>query len=123
MHIPRMTKTALLALALLGAVALISPQQLPVIVYKVGLVLLAGVAGYILDRALFPYARPDRFIAKPILPAPPNESEAEKNIRQLNTLLALKHGDSTIGHWLFFVAQARRAVIVAAAMLAVGLGL
>lgn len=95
MHTPRMTKTALLALLLVVAVVLISPQQLPVIVYKLGLVLLAGVAGYILDRGLFPYARPDAF----------KDSSAE------------------LVRYLFIAAQVRRAVIVAAAMLAVGLGL
>ncbi|MGE4191807.1 MAG: putative holin [Pseudodesulfovibrio sp.] len=123
MRTPRMTKTATLALALLCLVALISPQQLPVVAYKVGLVLIAGVAGYILDRALFPYARPDRFIARPIPLIPPNETETEKAVRQFNTLCEVERGDSAIDPWLFFMAQARRAVIVAAAMLAVGLGL
>lgn len=95
MRTPRMTKTATLALALLCLVALISPQQLGVIAYKVALVLLAGVAGYILDRALYPYARPDSY----------------------------KDSVATTIRYLYIAAQARRAVIVAAAMLAVGLGL
>lgn len=103
MHTPRMTKTAILALALLGAVALISPQQLPVIVYKVGLVLLAGVAGYILDRALFPYARPDKWLPDRNTP--------------------VDCAGCTLNSKNSFLAQFRRAVIVAAAMLAVGLGL
>ncbi len=58
----RMLWCAVYALALLLAVAWIAPQQVPVIVYKVNLILLASVAGYWLDRWAFPYARPDRFL-------------------------------------------------------------
>jgi hypothetical protein len=108
-----MTKTAILALALVVAVALISPQQLPVIVYKVGLVLLAGVAGYILDRALFPYGRPHLYLPPRI-----------KGLSMSSEVQEVPSPDST---WSdrkpFWAAQARRALIVAAAMLAVGLGL
>jgi len=91
---PRMTSAAIMAVLLVCLVALISPQQLPVIVYKVSLVTIAGLAGYGFDRALFPYARPDRF-----------ERNADGASRR------------------FLVAQLRRAAIVCAAMLAVGLGL
>ena len=41
---------------------LMAPQQLPVSVYKLSLVAMAAVAGYWLDRSLFPYARPDLFL-------------------------------------------------------------
>ncbi|MDD3310971.1 putative holin [Pseudodesulfovibrio sp.] len=102
MSLPRMTKTTTLALLLAVAVALLAPQQLPVIVYKLALVVLAGVAGYILDRALFPYARPDHFL-------PPPDAPCETGCC----------GPSR----LFVAAQLRRAAIVAAAMLAVGMGL
>jgi hypothetical protein len=95
-RLPRMTKTALVALALAVAVGVLAPRQLPVVVYKLALVVLAGVAGYILDRALFPYARPHEFA----------EQVAAPNVVRL-----------------FVLAQARRAVIVAVAMLAVGMGL
>lgn len=47
------------AILLTAAIALIAPQQLPVTLYKLSLVLLAAVAGYWIDRSLFPYARPD----------------------------------------------------------------
>jgi hypothetical protein len=101
MKFPRMSVTAVMALALLCCVAVIAPQQLGVIVYKITLVVMAGVAGYCLDFALFPYGRPHRF--KDDIARAPDE------------------------HWIdlkaFFAAQFRRAIIVAAAMLAVGLGL
>lgn len=47
------------AILLTAAIALIAPQQLPVTLYKLSLVSLAAVAGYWIDRRLFPYARPD----------------------------------------------------------------
>jgi hypothetical protein len=99
---PRMTSIIIPALALLAVVALAAPQQLAVIAYKVSLIAIAGVAGYCLDRALFPYARPHEFIGQ---------------MRRL--------GPSSLP-WLWVpcvATQLRRAMIVAAAMLAVGLGL
>jgi hypothetical protein len=89
-----MTSAAIMTVLLLCMVAIIAPQQLPVIVYKISLVTIAGLAGYCFDRALFPYARPDRFGAN-----------ADASARR------------------FMVAQLRRALIVCASMLAVGLGL
>jgi hypothetical protein len=56
---PRNSLFLLLAVALLGLLALVSPAQLPVALYKLTLISLAAVAGYWSDRALFPYARPD----------------------------------------------------------------
>ncbi|MGE4294024.1 MAG: putative holin [Desulfovibrio sp.] len=98
-RLPRMTTPSLVALALLALVALAAPQQLPIIAYKLALVVGAGVAGYGLDRALFPYARP-------------HAVDASGDELVLDAKLKL-----------FLVAQGRRAVIVAAAMVAVGLGL
>nr|WP_315492961.1 putative holin [uncultured Pseudomonas sp.] len=56
---PRMTFWALITLALLLCLAIVAPTKLPVVLYKCGLVTLGCVLGYWLDRALFPYARPD----------------------------------------------------------------
>lgn len=57
-RVPRMGDIGLYALILLAAIGLIAPQQLPVILFKLSLVLVAGFLGYWLDRRLFPYARP-----------------------------------------------------------------
>ncbi|NMG54915.1 hypothetical protein GPA23_09650 [Aromatoleum aromaticum] len=62
---PRLTDWALVLLVLVVLVvlvALIAPHQLPVSLYKLSLVALAGVAGYWLDRSMFPYARPDGYL-------------------------------------------------------------
>jgi len=80
---------ASVALALL--IAAIAPQQLPVSIYKLSLVTAAAVAGYWIDRSIFPYARPNPYTA----------------------------GGQPLQ---FAAAQVRRALIVAAAMLAMGLG-
>ena len=56
--LPRMTSWWLIATVLSLAVFLIAPQQLPVSLYKLNLISLAALAGYWIDRAVFPYARP-----------------------------------------------------------------
>ena len=56
--LPRLTSWWLIALALTFAVFCISPQQLPVSLFKLNLISLAALAGYWIDRKVFPYARP-----------------------------------------------------------------
>lgn len=55
---PRMFTWTLITLGLLVALALIRPEQLPVVLYKAGLVTGGAVLAYWIDRGLFPYARP-----------------------------------------------------------------
>lgn len=61
---PRNTIWLAAAALLLALIAVISPIQLPVVLYKAALVSLAAVLGYWLDRSLFPYARPDGFLER-----------------------------------------------------------
>jgi len=56
---PRMTNWTMITLILLVVLAYIRPEQLPVVLYKAGLVTLGTVMAYWLDRALFPNGRPD----------------------------------------------------------------
>lgn len=56
----RMSFFTALALLLAALIFYLSPAQFPVVVHKFALVTLAAVAGYWLDRHLFPYSRPDR---------------------------------------------------------------
>ncbi len=84
------------ALLLAILVYLIAPQQLPVSLYKLSLVALAAVAGYWIDRSTFPYARPHSFLAS---------NDSVKTDPVLAAVLML-----------------RRAIIMAAAMVAMGLG-
>jgi len=47
-----------LSIVLLTAVFLISPAQIPVIIFKASLVTLAAILGYWIDYLLFPHMRP-----------------------------------------------------------------
>ena len=89
----RMSHTLAVTLVLALVIGLIAPQQLPVTLYKLSLITLAAVAGYYLDRELFPYARPDRYLSSLDLDAV-----------------------------VFCVPQIRRAMIVSACVIAVALG-
>ena len=55
----RMDEWAVAALVLVALIALIAPQQLGVTAYKLSLLSLSAVAGYLLDTRLFPGARMD----------------------------------------------------------------
>lgn len=57
----RLGWVTLVALALIAAIAILAPQQLPVFVWKFAILAFAAVAGYWLDRHLFPYARPHQY--------------------------------------------------------------
>lgn len=111
LRLPRLSGWLLITLALAGAVLAIAPQQLPVSLYKLSLVTLAGVVGYWLDRSLFPYARPDVFLELSGIEVDRDECCAARHIVPDTTLLRLMG-----------MAMLRRAIIVAATMLAMGLG-
>ena len=113
----RMKGWLLAALALALLVWLMAPQQLPVSLYKLSLVAMAAVAGYWIDRSLFPYARPDCFLA-------PDDAETVELQPgdvpgECGAVIEVAPDAQPI---LLAAAMLRRAVIVAATMLAVGLG-
>ncbi len=118
MQFPRLFWWLIATLLLLVVIAMLAPQQLPVSVYKLSLVTMAGVVGYWLDRSLFPYARPDSYID--------NTDFEESCDIDLETgadckTLPWDSGDSALA-LLFGLAMLRRALIVGAAMLSMGLG-
>lgn len=115
-RIPRMVDWAIIALVLSVLVWLVAPQQLPVSLYKLSLVTMAAVAGYWIDRSLFPYARPDDLL---IL------GTADRAVEETGPDgAALSYQATTDAPMLRLMglAMIRRAVIVAAAMIAVSLG-
>ena len=107
----RMIVCGLAAVACLLAVALIAPVQLPVALYKLALVLLAGYLGYWLDVWLFPYARPDGYLG--------GSWQASQGHKPDGPDHAVCPGYEQV----FAAALIRRALIVGFCMLAVGLGL
>lgn len=107
MKLPRLSGWLIATIVLLLLILALAPQQLPVSLYKLSLVGTAGVAGYWLDRELFPYARPDTWLVKPFSAGAPYVPD-----------YAIQPGAELI----FAAAMLRRAIIVGAAMLAIGLG-
>lgn len=119
----RMTDWLLVALALALVVFLIAPQQLPVSIYKLSLVSMAAVAGYWIDRSLFPYARPDGQLARELLEARPLiEVDGTAEECGSDDVCAMATAASNCDVYLLIAAMLRRAVIVAAAIMAVSLG-
>lgn len=96
------------SLILLLAVAIIAPQQINVIINKVALVTLAAYLGYLLHRSVCPYARPRELLEHldhmNCEGDPPNEWHLLLGRLATTAILA-------------------RAIIMAAAMLAVALGI
>ena len=105
---PRLILWLAVALVLMLGLALAAPEQMPVIVYKLALVVLGAVLAYWLDRALFPYGRPHACLAGRGGPGGctvPTENDKDRSeIR-------------------FAVACLRRALIVLACVLGLTLGL
>jgi len=124
----RMADWVITALVLWGVVALLAPHQLPVSVYKMALVALAAVAGYWIDRSLFPYARPDLFLD---LVNGAEDAPAETAFTDLGGALSFSERQAADGLagasgeqllQLVRTAMLRRALIVSATMLAACLG-
>ncbi|HBL7015547.1 putative holin [Serratia marcescens] len=112
----RLRNWIILAVVLLLAIAIVSPMQLGVTLYKLSLVSIAAILGYHLDRALFPYASPGSYLiddwketqGKPPIPSGRNEPEFPV----------------ATGYELVFAAVLlRRALIVSAICIGVTMGL
>ncbi len=108
---PRNILWLAVAVLLLAVIAVVSPVQLPVVLYKAALIALAAVLGYWLDRALFPYARPDGYLKKDWrFGTQEPEGDADYPVCAAYSRE-------------FCVAQIRRAVIVGAVVLGLAMGL
>ena len=109
--LPRMLGWALLTVALIVA-ALFAQHAFPgtvfsVTLYKAHLMALGGWGGYWLDRALFPYDRPHEYLQ--------HTGEPEEQIDGMIT-------GELVAYQSFGLSMLRRAIIVAACLLCVGLG-
>ncbi|MCM2494563.1 putative holin [Burkholderia glumae] len=108
---PRLTSWLVAAIVLIVAIALLSPQQLPVALYKLSLVSLAAVVAYWLDRGLFPYARPDSYL------------ERDWRHGTAEPMLDADYRVVTGYELVFAAAMLRRAVVVLGVVVGVALGL
>lgn len=132
--LPRLTSWWLIALALSATVFLLAPQQIPVSIYKLNLLALAAVAGYWIDRSVFPYARPNTKALRCLWDMTDVEITAEDKARgyivtddqqqvPLDELLAACYGPVDPTPLYFMLGcMIRRALIIAAAMLAISMG-
>lgn len=115
-RLPRLYSLMLITVAALVLLYFIAPQQLPVALYKLTLITLAALAGYWIDRLIFPYARPDSYLVY-------DWREHRKTLPE--------HGDNgnvdylvvPDHHHVFAAAMLRRALIMIAIVLGVALGL
>ena len=111
LKLPRSTVWLVVAGLLLSVVALVSLVQLPVVLYKAALVALAAVLGYWIDRGLFPYARPDGYLERDWrLGTTEPEGDADFPV-----VMAYRK--------VFVAAMLRRAIVVAAVVIGLALGL
>ena len=112
MRAPRNILWLAVALLLLAVIAVVSPVQLPVVLYKAALIALAAVIGYWLDRALFPYARPDSFLWRDWRKGTDEpEGDVDYPVASADYMAA------------YCVAQLRRAIVVGCVVLAFAVGL
>lgn len=103
---------ALLAVALQAFIWLVSPENGAVTLYKLGLAVLAALVGVFFDFALFPFATPRSYLEVDWIHDPDADYEGSADY-------PLAEGYEGV----FNVASIRRAVIVAAFVLGVSLGL
>ena len=107
---PRMFPGWVLAALFMALVGDLAPHQLTVAAYKCFLVILAGLAGYYLDRWAFPYARPHSYLREDWRGRKFKADDADNPIVTRYELPMM-------------VAECRRAAIMVGSMLAVGMGL
>lgn len=116
----RLLKWYLVSIILFAIITLFSPQQLPVVIYKLSLVLLSAVIGYHLDRALFPYASPGSYLLFNWKEGPYKRGYGEVNKGENYDVAYPVINNYQI---IFAVVLIRRALIVSAVILGVTLGL
>ncbi|PKN07950.1 MAG: hypothetical protein CVU73_11170 [Deltaproteobacteria bacterium HGW-Deltaproteobacteria-8] len=110
-RVPRLTYCALASLLALGILWIMAPQQVPLVLYKLAFIPLAGFACYWLDREVWPMAQPSGYLAKPWQDSPgfvPGAADFE-----------VAPGCAL----LFLGACLRQALLVIAGMIAMGLAL
>jgi len=113
--IPRMLVFLVLMLLLMVLSLFLQQSQpgslLAVTVYKSHLMALGGWGGYWLDRSLFPYDRPHLYL-----------EDGEDEIEDSAPADGFVEGVTAVAYGAFGQAMLRRAIIVAACLICVGLG-
>lgn len=114
-RLPRMFGWLLFSLFLLVIVAVTAPQQLAVHISKLAQVTQGVVLGYWLDRAIYPYARPDNYL---------QSRDWREFMGIYGTSNATADFPVAAGYrFVFAVSMLRRALVILAVVLGVCLGL
>lgn len=103
---------AVLALSVTVLVACCSPEQFPIVRYKLSLAMLAAVIAVFFDMAAFPYASPDSYLDDDWRKTPEADRPHEADFPV-----------AMCCRMLFIAACLRRVAMVAVFVLAVSLGL
>lgn len=108
---PRLFAWVLFTFVVFAGLYFTAPQQAAVAYYKFSLVIGAALLGYWIDRALFPYARPDGYLKKFWQHGSdePEDKADHEVVEQYNCVFA--------------ATMIRRAIIIGATVLGVTLGL
>jgi Cu/Ag efflux pump CusA len=105
LKVPRLADFAVIAILLALVILAFSPNLLTVTAYKLSLVTIAAWLGYRVDRSVFPYARPHKYLE-------------EADIQRMEGGWVEADNNLLMGA----LATIRRAIIVAAVILAIALG-
>lgn len=108
---PRLYAWVLFSTLLFAGLFFTSPQQAEVAYYKFALVIGAALVGYWIDRAMFPYSRPDGYL-KEFWQRGSDEPVGKADFEVVNEY-----------NRVFAAAMIRRAIIVGCTILGVTLGL
>ncbi|MDR1398133.1 MAG: putative holin [Desulfarculales bacterium] len=100
------------ALGLQAAIFIFEPAQSPVVLYKLALVTIAAILAVFCDVAVFPFARPDSYLDNDWRKDPDADRPGSADY-------PIAYGYESA----FVLACLRRAIIIAAFVLAVALGL
>lgn len=109
--VPRLLGWLVFTAVIFAGLFFVHPQQMEIALYKLALICLAGVMGYWLDRALFPYARPDGYLV---------------DFWQRGTDEPIGRADYEVVEeyrLVFALVMLRRALIMVAVIIGIGLGL
>ena len=101
----------ILSIPLWLAVALLAPEQLTLVIYKASLVASAALMGYWIDRSVFPYSRPDGYLRKDWRHGT-DEPEDDADFPVVSGYQKV-----------FVMAMLRRAIVIAAVVIGVSVGL
>ena len=102
----------LLAILLQMFIWIFSPEQGPVVLYKLGLPVLAAIVGLVFDFAVFPFARPDSYLKEYWINNPEADNKDDADYPVAEGYIAA-----------FNAACLRRAIIIGFFVIAVSLGL